>query len=242
MTSCFVFNLFEYNPSGTGANSAEKESAESSTFIKRIPCESGLHADFLHISCIPLLIDFEKGIEKLCELRKYSKVLISLPFVSRGNAILKFREKFVKLCECADGFTVQNFGDYDILLDLFSKHDIPRENYFIAGDYSLNITNSVSAAFWSEKLDSVAILPELSGDEQLSVARAFPKKLLPETVSEVPYIVMRSEHCFAVRSENFHCGACGKYGLSAKNIIDENQKSFRLICNPLDCNCILVND
>lgn len=197
-------------------------------------------SDIVHVSCVPLLIDFENGLERLDELRKSGMVLLSFPFVSRGKAIEKFSENFSEIAMHVDGFTLQNFGDFGILNDLFSSNITPRKKYFLAGDYSLNVTNSETAKFWENKLDSVALLPELTQKSQLELIADFPKNLKAEVICTDGVVAMRSEHCFAVRNESFRCGNCGKYGLSAGPLEGENHKKYQIICNPLDCNCILT--
>lgn len=214
MNSKFIFNLFDCN---------EKNS-------------------LLHVSPAPLLSDIENGCKKLAELRGDNVVSVSFPFVSRGRIMKRFAENFRKIAENCDGFTIANFGNYEMILGLFDENNLRRSDYKLFGDYSLNVTNSEAVKFWSGKLDSLAILPELSVNAQLKIAEKFPENIIPEIVLSKEIIVMRSEHCFAVKNEEYSCGACGKYGLSANNIKDENGQEFRIVTNPFDCNCVMVSE
>lgn len=213
MNSTFVFNLFDCD---------EKNS-------------------LIHVSPAPLLSDIENGCKKLAELRRDNVVSVSFPFISRGKIMKKFAENFRKIAENCDGFTLTNFGNYEMILGLFNENRLCRNDYKLFGDYSLNATNIEAVLFWSGKLDSLAILPELSVNDQLTLAEKFPENITPEIILSKEIIVMRSEHCFGVKNESFHCGACGKYGLSANDLKDENGQEFRIITNPFDCNCVMVS-
>ncbi len=220
MRSSFVFDIYSFDKN-TGADGKKR---------------------LLHVSVVPVLRDVDAGLARLKELKENYLISISMPFVSRGTVLKKFKENFSRLATAADGFTLQNFGDYAILTDLFNENGLNRDDFSLHGDYSLNVMNSEAAAFWVGKLDSAAILPELSLKNQLALAKKFPAGLTPEIIGSKNVIVMRSEHCFGVKGENFHCGNCGKYGLCAGKIKDEYGKSFSLICNPFDCTCVMVAD
>ena len=66
-----------------------------------------------------------------------------------------------KSCEFLSGLLRENG---------FSEHD-----FFLAGDTAFNVFNSGTALFWSGKLDSLAILPELDPGEQKTLAERFPE-------------------------------------------------------------------
>jgi len=208
-----------------------------STFLFDVNEKIENSLDFVHVSCLPFLLG-----EDLGKLKRFNakKVLVSLPFISKGNSYVKFGEKFPDLAKVADGFTVENIGDYYFLLELFNKNKLDRGKYYLSGDYALNITNNESAMFWKSKLDSVALLPELSLEKQMEIAKSFPVGLIPEIINSEDIIVGRSEHCFAVTGKQYNCGACGKYGLDGKSFFNEKKEKFRVVTNRLDCNSIIL--
>lgn len=179
-------------------------------------------------------------------------ILISLPYVARGEALVAFKKSFSSLYELADGFLLQNIGDNEIITELMHNvrrlcinsdthgKSCARDNPIIAGDYAFNITNSASASFWSGKLKSIAISPELEAEEQLMLASKFPSGIIPEIIADKNVIVMRSEHCFAAQKEGYKCGLCGRCGNNAPALKDIHGKIYRIICNPLDCSCALL--
>lgn len=201
--------------------------------------ESWNDYSIISLSCVPVLADFNAFADVWERNHQNKKVLLSFPNVSRETLLKDFKNAFHTLAQYFDGFLLQNIGDYGILTSLFDEHHLSRNNYFIAGDYSLNVFNLESAKFWSDKLDMVALSPELSIKEQSEIASKFPKNITPEIICSKRIIVMRSEHCYA--SENiFHCGRCGKSGLNAPKLKSENGKEYDVYCNPKDCTCVLV--
>ncbi|MBO7659197.1 MAG: hypothetical protein J6T65_07815 [Clostridia bacterium] len=213
--------------------------------------------DLVHVSCLPFLcgIPFSE-VERLRRVFSGNfpeneaplsgggpKFLLALPFISRGRAFRLFAERFPEALRTFDGFTLENIGDYEFLMSLFAENKVnPANEYFLAGDTAFNVFNSETAEFWRGKLDSLAILPELDPEEQKALAERFPEGIVPEIVSCGTVPVMRSEHCFAVRGKNFRCGACGKYGLGGGCLRDVKGREFRVVTNPLDCNCVLLGN
>ena len=167
-------------------------------------------------------------------------LLLSLPFISRGKAFDLFKERFAEFADVFDGFTLQNIGDLEFLSGLLRENGFSQHDFFLAGDTAFNVFNSGTALFWRGKLDSLAILPELDPGEQKALAGRFPEGIVPEIVSCGVVPVMRSEHCFSVKGRNFKCGACGKYGLAGGSLRDVAGREFRIVTNPLDCNCVLL--
>ncbi|MCR5694131.1 MAG: hypothetical protein K6G89_04070 [Clostridia bacterium] len=204
------------------------------------PLTAAPSPDIVHVSCIPYLCG-----KKLPEKGKFpgggKKVLVSFPFISRGKAYSLFCGRFKEFASSFDGFTLQNPGDHETLCELLASNpSVKREELFIAGDAALNVSNNATARFWQGRLDSAAILPELSDEEQLELADRFPDGLLPEIITPANKIVMRSEHCFAVKGKAFHCGQCGRYGLEGGSLFDINGKKFPVATNPIDCNSVLL--
>lgn len=168
-----------------------------------------------------------------------TRIIFSLPYIMRGRARRLTEEYFLPLSRMADGFLLQNIGDRHFLCGLSEREG--RSPGLMMGDYALNIMNRRAAAFWKDRLYSAAILPELPFSEQLALAAAYPEGLLPEIVADNRVIVMRSEHCYAAPQTGFHCGRCGPDGSAAGVLTDEKGRRYPLLCNPLDCNCILLS-
>ena len=197
--------------------------------------------DIVHISCIPFLCGEPLPDRSRSSKRSFPKLLLSFPFISKGKAYRLFCERFEEFAQCFDGFTIQNIGDYGTLCELINdSKTVRREDLFIAGDIALNITNTASANYWHGKLDSAAILPELSLAEQKELALKYPPELIPETVASKKTVVMRSEHCYAAKGASYHCGKCGRSGLLGGSIFDINGREFPIVTNPIDCNSILL--
>lgn len=168
-------------------------------------------------------------------ISKTVEFVIILPYIMHGQALASLKTYFHELTRIADGFLLQNIGDREILRSL-----LPNDK-FLYGDYALNITNSSSAAFWAGKIRSAAILPELPPAKQFALAAAFPEDLIPEITADNNVIVMRSEHCYAAPASGFRCGMCGKDGTQAPALKDRKGNLYPLLCNPLDCNCVLLS-
>ena len=182
---------------------------------------------------------FESAAASLKAISPKTKQIFSLPYIMRGNALAALKEHFSSLSRTADGYLLQNIGDLPIIKELESS--VKSEPKLLLGDYALNITNSLSAAYWSEKLYSAAILPELPLSERFALAAAYPETLVPEIMADDNVIVMRSEHCYAAPLSGFHCGGCGKDGTQAAGLTDERGRHYPLLCDPLDCNCALLS-
>ncbi len=207
--------------------------------------ESGKSADVIYVPVLPFLRGAEDKLTAAVQLLKKTQsksgkapmIVIALPYIMRGKTLALLKKNFDMLCDVADGFLLQNIGDFDIVKNLASQRTVK-----LFGDYSLNVTNSATAEYLGKQdgLFSAAILPELTREEQLMLAREFPENLIPEICMDDNVIVMRSEHCFAAEKEGYHCGRCGLYGTSAPPLCDIHGNVYPLICNPIDCNSILL--
>ena len=177
------------------------------------------------------------------------------------------------VCETADGFLIENVGDLPFLSDLFTANGpgVPfckdhttqngtcggeaagnKTDKNLCGDYSLNVFNSESAAFWAASgLSSITVSPEPEAAEQIRLANAVCKlpgsgtavgsHMLPEIIAGGNVIVMRSEHCFITDKPEYHCGKCGKNGMAGYTLNDNAGNVFPLIGLPLDCQNLVLS-
>lgn len=182
-----------------------------------------------------------------------------LPYINKSLARKDFSDKFSAVCETADGFLIENIGDLPFLSDLFTANGTyggeaagDKTDKIICGDYSLNVYNAESAAFWAASgLNSVALLPEPEAAEQIRLANAVCKlpgretagesHMLPEIIAGGNVIVMRSEHCFITDKPEYHCGKCGKNGMAGYTLNDNAGNVFPLIGLPLDCQNLVLS-
>ena len=212
-------------------------------------------ADYIYISCIPLLTggirSFGDALRRFGDLCRKGpqgrrpKILLSTPFISRGRMFARFCHEFASFAPLFDGFLLQNAGDVELIRTLTASsfgaafEGPSGERFIIAGDTAFNVTNRVSAEYRSGVLDVLAILPELSKEDQFSLARAFPENVIPEITVFSAAIVSRSEHCIAA-VKDFHCGRCGSCGLSAGYLRDERGRRFGIVTDPEDCSSLLL--
>lgn len=184
-----------------------------------------------------------------------------MPYINKGLARKDFSEKFGAVCRTANGFLIENVGDLQFLSDLFAANgtggnEVAAQYNFsdkiLCGDYSLNVYNAESAAFWcASGLKSVALLPEPDASEQIMLANAVCKlpeniaqgktSMLPEIIAGGRIIVMRSEHCFITDNPKYHCGKCGKNGTAGYTLTDNAGNIFPLIGLPLDCQNLVLS-
>ena len=75
----------------------------------------------IHVYCIPYLCGMPLPDRVRGAKDAFPKILLSLPFISRGNAFKAFAENFPRFAGCFDGFTLQNIGDLDLLSELIGK-------------------------------------------------------------------------------------------------------------------------
>ncbi len=202
----------------------------------------------VYLPFVPLWLTLQKGGEERAELENALKIcksmhnapeiVVSLPYIMRGNGAELFKKGFDMLCDIAGGFLVQNIGDVELLCTLGAKE----RGKTVRGDYSLNVMNSGTAEYFFKNwgLTSAAILPELTVEEQIDLAKKFPEGMKAEICLGDNIIVMRSEHCFAAEKEGFHCKLCGSCGTDAAPIYDTSGRIYPIICNPLDCNSVLL--
>ncbi|MBE7064969.1 MAG: hypothetical protein E7384_04040 [Ruminococcaceae bacterium] len=176
-----------------------------------------------------------------------------LPYINKGNARTDFANKFDAVCETADGFLIENIGDLPFLDGILTATGTPggkaagnKSDKFLCGDYSLNVFNAESAAFWAASgLNSITFSPEPEAAEQIRLANAVCKlpdgTILPEIIVGGKVIVMRSEHCFITDDPKYHCGKCGKNGTAGYTITDNAGNEFPLIGLPLDCQNLVLS-
>lgn len=180
-----------------------------------------------------------------CSAPRSYKLIAVLPYIMRGNAAEVFKTAFPKLCDITDGFLIQNIGDFEILKERCEINGIDMPPLF--GDYALNVTNRATAEFLGvaadaagAELHAVTLLPELGTEELFELAADFPHGIIPEICADDNIIVIRSEHCFAAEKEGYHCGRCGTLGDNAPSLCDIHGKIYPILCNPLDCNSVLL--
>lgn len=183
-----------------------------------------------------------------------------LPYINKGNSRKDFSEKFNTIHKTADGFMIGNIGDISFLSKFFDTDliglasELNKHGKVLCGDYSLNVYNAESAAFWAASgLNSVALLPEPEAAEQIRLANAVCKlpgsnsntssqnRMLPELIADGKIIVMRSEHCFITDKPEYHCGKCGKNGMAGYTLNDNAGNVFPLIGLPLDCQNLVLS-
>ncbi|MBQ8164341.1 MAG: hypothetical protein IJZ94_00800 [Clostridia bacterium] len=167
-----------------------------------------------------------------------------LPYINKGNARNHFEKNFNTVCKTADGFMIQNIGDLAFLSGLFQAHGV--SDKFVYGDYSLNVFNSESAAYWNASgLKSVTVSPEPEASEQIKLANSVCKlqngTMLPEIICGGKIIVMRSEHCFITDNPKYHCVRCGKNGMTGYSLTDNAENKFPVIGLPHDCQNIVLS-
>ncbi|MBP1587153.1 MAG: hypothetical protein ILO53_01965 [Clostridia bacterium] len=230
--------------------------------------DSLLDADFIYLSCIPLLTggrqaredslekssarafeesltDFRRRAAAAKSPEKVPKILLSTPFISKGRLFAGFCEKFAEFAPLFDGFILQNIGDAALIEKLTAEaFGAPLakpdgKRFLLAGDTAFNITNRESAEYWSGRLDVLAILPELTAAAQQSLAQTFPGNIIPEITAFSTAVITRSEHCLAAQG-GFGCGKCGPCGLDAGRLIDERGRRFDIVTDPLDCTSLLL--
>jgi hypothetical protein len=197
----------------------------------------------IYLPALPLIISlFDKNSEITTFIdktrRNNTKIIIALPYIMRGKAAEVFKKNYENLTKLSDGFLLGNIGDSEIIKYLSEKTGTTLPKLY--GDYSLNVTNKETAAYFSKNMESIALLPELDVEAQLALAGKFPQGLTAEICLGHNIIVMRSEHCFATEKEGYHCGRCGKQGDLAPALSDIHGNIYPLVCNPLDCNCIML--
>ena len=199
--------------------------------------------EVIYLPALPLIVSLS---DKSSEITTFidktrqnnTKIIIALPYIVRGKAAEAFKKNYENLAKLSDGFLLGNIGDSEIIKELSEKTGtkLPKMH----GDYSLNVTNRETAAYFSKSFASIALLPELDIEAQLALAGKFPQGLTAEICPGHNIIVMRSEHCFAAEKEGYHCGRCGKQGDLAPALSDIHGNIYPLVCNPLDCNCIML--
>lgn len=192
---------------------------------------------------------------KTCINQLNCEKIAIMPYINKGLARKDFNEKFDAVCETANGFLIENVGDLPFLSGLFTANGGAagdKIGKLLCGDYSLNVYNAESAAFWAASgLSSITISPEPEAAEQLKLANAVCKlpgsqmasnsPMLPEIIADGKVIVMRSEHCFITDNPKYHCGKCGKNGTAGYTLTDNGGNEFPIIGLPCDCQNIVLS-
>lgn len=176
------------------------------------------------------IVDIYKNKSKILEKYKNKvDIFVMLPNIGGENIdkyIFKNLEALVK--DGIKGFVVGNLGYIDIVLSLKKKYNIT-----LVADYTLNIFNTFSVAFYN-KLGFDIICPSLELTEEEVDLLDYPNI---EVVSDLQ-TVMTSRYCIlgayvAGRKKQDKCSMpCVKDNYYLKDCYD---KRYDLVCNNLDC-------
>lgn len=206
------------------------------------------HPDFFSDNVLRIYLPYrafcDSSVTQFFDKLECEKIAI-LPYINKCKTQDDFINKFDAVCETADGFLVENIGDLPFLDRLLTANGTGAVK-ILCGDYSLNVYNTESAAFWAASgLSSITVSPEPETADQIRLANNIcqlsDNKMLPEVIAGGKIIVMRSEHCFITDDPKYHCGKCGKSGIEQYSLTDNAGNTFPLIGLPLDCQNLVLS-
>lgn len=162
-----------------------------------------------------------------------AKLIATFPLLTLGETKKELTDLLPYILQTADGVQLTNPGDIRLL-----SAPLPKEDFLVCGDLSLNVTNTEAARFFQNAGVQILTLSPEAVRDGVAPSQA-PTGMLFEEIQEGPVPLMRTRHCM-IREGKPHCGRCTREN-SAYTLTDSHGAVYTILPEPEDCQNMILS-